>query len=609
MAIRKLRLIGVAGFALMLTFTLVGGAVAAKPEPAGGLRWIGVVAFDDTAVNEAAREAIVKGVGGVIEKDLEHLNMAIVLLPNVRMIEKEKGVRWVEADSYRYYHLDPPPPLQPLPWGVDRIDAEYAWTGSTGDGVNVAVLDTGIDTNHPDLAANLEGGYSAVNRDTTNVEDKNGHGTHVSGTIAALNNDFGVVGVGPAIDLYAVQISRGAIIRLTDILEGINWCVGTLGGDPDDDIQVMNMSYGGGYSKSEDDALQTAYEAGIVLVSSAGNEGGEPVTYPAALPQVIAVSATDRSDDIAWFSSTGSQVELAAPGVSIYSTYKGGSYETLSGTSMAGPHVAGVAALYIASNPGSTPEQVRLALQTSAEDLGATGKDNLYGYGLVDAENAVLGTTSGDNLPVAAVTDIAITAVTAVPESVMQGEPVEVSVTVENIGNQDVTTDINVTLTDDTDSVTIGTQTILGGLAADASTTLTFSWDTSSASPGDHTLTASHNFADDDASNDSRSTTVSVTEEAAVTVTSIDPNTMLAGTTISVTITGSGFVTGADVTFESGSGPAPTASNVFVVDANTITATVTAKSGGPPRNRVWDVRVTNPDGSPGVLPDGFTVAP
>jgi hypothetical protein len=393
MIIRKMRLIAVAGLVLMLTFGLAAGAVAAEPEPAGGLRWI--VQFEDE-VNWPAKQRILDNAGGVLEEELEALDMAIVFLPSkaaARGLHKEKGVRWVEEDSYKHYHL------QPKPWGVDRIDAEEVWPGNTGDGVNVAMLDTGIDTDHLDLAENLEGRYSAVNRDTSNVEDKNGHGTHTAGIIAALNNDFGVVGVGPAIDLYAVQISRGTRIRLSDILEGINWCIGTLSdSNPDNNIQVMSMSYGGGYSSAEASALKAAYEAGIVLVSSAGNASGGAVSYPAALDWVIAVSAVDKDDQIASFSSTGPDVELAAPGVSIYSTYKGGSYAALSGTSMACPHVSGVAALYIASNPGSTPEQVRLALQTSAEDLGATGKDNLYGYGLVDAENAVLGTTNGNNL-------------------------------------------------------------------------------------------------------------------------------------------------------------------------------------------------------------------
>jgi hypothetical protein len=247
-------------------------------------------------------------------------------------------------------------------------------------------------------------------------------------------------------------------------------------------------------------------------------------------------------------------------------------------------------------------------MNATADDLGDPGRDNLYGYGVVDAEEAVLGTQSGNDLASEAITDIAITAVDA-PSSVVQGDIVDISVTVENVGNQDVTSDITVTLNDDTDAVTIGIQTISEGLAAGASTTLTFSWDTGSASVGDHTLTASHDFSDDDSSNDSKSTTVSIVEEAAVTVMSIDPNTMKAGTTVEVTITGSGFVDGANVTLENGKGPAPAASNIVVVDANTITATITAKSGGPPQERIWDVRVTNPDGSSGVLVDGFTVTP
>jgi hypothetical protein len=267
---------------------------------------------------------------------------------------------------------------------------------------------------------------------------------------------------------------------------------------------------------------------------------------------------------------------------------------------MASPHVVGVAALVIASGI-SDAMGVRTKLQETADDLGASGKDSLYGYGLVDAAEA-----AASNVPF---TDIAITAVSA-PSSAIQDDVLDVNVTVENVGNQDVTNDINVTLTDDTDEVNINTQTISGGLIAGASTTLTYSWDTCSATLGDHTLTASHYFADDDASNDSNSTTVIVNEQTeGVTVTSIYPNTMQAATTKDVTITGSGFVGNAEVIFENGKGPAPTASEVIVVNANTITATVTAKSGGPPRDRKWDVRVTNPDGSSGVLEGGFTVTP
>lgn len=388
---KKIKLITAVGLSLVLSLMLVGGAVSASPEPAGKPSWTGIIAFDK-GVSQSGKDAIIRSAGGVSEKHLEALDMTIVSLPSqavAKGLEKAKGVLFVEEDSYQYYHD------QPLPWGINRIDAKLVWDSDiTGDGVNVAVLDTGIDTDHPDLALNLEGGYSCVNRDTSNIEDLNGHGTHTSGTIAALNNDFGVVGVGPDIDLYMVQLSKTGSIKITDIVEGINWCIATHSdGNFDNDIQVMSMSFGGGYSYSEDIALQNAYNHGIVLVASAGNSSGGAVGFPAALGCVIAVSAVDINDHIASFSSIGPQVELAAPGVSINSTYLGATYAPMSGTSMACPHVAGVAALVIAANPELSTPQVREILQITAEDIGLN--DYQQGYGLVDAEKAVIEATNG----------------------------------------------------------------------------------------------------------------------------------------------------------------------------------------------------------------------
>ncbi len=205
------------------------------------------------------------------------------------------------------------------------------------------------------------------------------------------------------------------------------------------------------------------------------------------------------------------------------------------------------------------------------------------------------------------VTDVAVTEVNA-PSSAVKGDVVAVKVTVKNVGNQDVTTAINVTLTEAPDGATFSPQTISGGLVAGASQTLTFSWDTTGASLGDHTLTATHDLSDDNAANNSMSATVTVSEEGVqeVNVTGISPDKMQAGTTISVTITGSGFVAGATVTFEDGKGLTPTASDVVVVDANTITATITAETDGPRRDR-WSLRVTNPDSSSDVLKKCFAV--
>ncbi|MFO8009149.1 MAG: CARDB domain-containing protein, partial [Candidatus Brocadiia bacterium] len=205
------------------------------------------------------------------------------------------------------------------------------------------------------------------------------------------------------------------------------------------------------------------------------------------------------------------------------------------------------------------------------------------------------------------VTDVAITGVSA-PSAATTGTTVDVNVTVANVGNQDVGSDIGVTLTDQTDAAIIGTQTVSGGLVPGASATLTFTWDTTGASLGDHVLAAAHDFADDNGTNDSDSATVNVTEESALAVTGIVPETMPAGGTVAVEISGAGFAAGAQVVFEGGNGPAPEATVDSLTDTS-IGATVAAKSGGPPRNRVWDVRVTNPDGSSAVLADGFTVTP
>ncbi len=383
--------------AILLGIFVSGGLVSAAPLPGGELGWKGIVQFE-AGTGPALKSALVRGVGGVVEKDLDALNMAIVNLPNeaaANGLAHAKGVLQVEADSIKTYCE------QSLPWGVNRIDADLVWNdpkGTRGAGVNVAVLDTGIDTNHPDLAANLADKYSCVNAITSNVEDLNGHGTHCSGIIAAVNNTVGVVGVGPEIDLYMVQISRKSTISETDIIEGINWCIATHRDiDPDNDIQVMSMSFGGGYSSGEADALETAYNEGIVLVAAAGNESGA-VIYPAALPNVIAVSATDSSDRFATFSNFGTAIDLAAPGVSIYSTYLNDGYATMSGTSMACPHVAGAAAMVIASGindnnrNGRINDDVEARLKETAEDIHLSVLQQ--GAGLVDVEKAVLGTVN-----------------------------------------------------------------------------------------------------------------------------------------------------------------------------------------------------------------------
>jgi subtilisin family serine protease len=279
-------------------------------------------------------------------------------------------------------------PAEVLPWGINRIDAELVWpSGNTADPIKVGIIDTGISKNHPDLLANIKGGVNTINP-FKSWNDDNGHGSHVAGIVAALDNDIGVIGAGPQINLYAIKVlDSGGSGFLSDVIEGIEWAI-------DNKMQVINMSLGTASDvPSLHDAVIAAKNAGIVVVAAAGNSGGA-VIFPAAYPEVIAVSATDQSDVLASWSSRGPEVDLAAPGVNIYSTYKGTGYATLSGTSMAAPHVTGSAALVLNTPVGAydangngkwDPDEVQKKLQDKATDLGVSGFDNLYGWGLVNA--------------------------------------------------------------------------------------------------------------------------------------------------------------------------------------------------------------------------------
>lgn len=305
--------------------------------------------------------------------------------PNIAYVELEQP-RYVQGKMIFQGKPGKVQPEQVLPWGVDRIDADEIWRKNEGEGVNVAIIDTGIDVDHPDLEVNIEGVFSAIPPNPYTVDDHYGHGTHVAGTIAAVNNEIGVVGVGPQIDLWIIRASAGGILKLTDLLESYQFCIDSwFDSDPNNDIQVMSMSFGGGYSQAEDEILQIAWNTGIILVAAAGNEGGD-VIYPAALPNVIAVSAVDIYDEITWWSNRGPEIDLAAPGSRITSTYLRGTYATWSGTSMATPHVSGAAALAIARRPKMTNEEIVELLFDRAEDLGNPGFDIYYGYGLVDAQ-------------------------------------------------------------------------------------------------------------------------------------------------------------------------------------------------------------------------------
>lgn len=300
-----------------------------------------------------------------------------------QQIARDPRVLFVSPDRLKQI-IAPPPgkgkgggggtqPPQQVPTGVDRIEVDKRFdlaNTTVSIGVEVAILDTGIDKDHPDL--NVLGGVNLTGGNPNNWNDGNGHGTHVAGTVAALDNDIGVVGVAPGAGLWAVKVcSNGGLCFSSDIIAGIDWVT-----ERADRIAVANMSLGG---PGEDDgncgltnndpehlAICNSVAAGVAYAVAAGNDAADASGFtPAAYDEVLTVSAiadfdgkggglgsptcrTDEDDTLANFSNFGADVDVAMPGVCILSTWNDGGYNTLSGTSMASPHGAGLLALYIA---------------------------------------------------------------------------------------------------------------------------------------------------------------------------------------------------------------------------------------------------------------------
>jgi subtilisin family serine protease len=321
---------------------------------------------------------------------------AIEQLPMVDYVEKD-----IMAKAF----------AQTLPTGINRIDGDLSSTRS-GNGAgsvdaDIAILDTGIDLKHSDLniyhqksfVTSSSGGWSSFfgsgkTTSTSTANDDNGHGTHIAGIAAAKDNSVGSVGVAPGAKLWAIKVlDKNGSGPLSTIIKGIDYVTSYA-----NQVEVANLSLGCECkSAALDTAINNSVKAGITFVVAAGNAGKDASSFsPANNPNVLAISAIGDSDGkcgakgtttgygnddtLTSFSNYGSVVDLAAPGAKIYSTYKGNSYATMSGTSMASPHVAGAAALYVASNPDDSPSTVRNALLNGGS-LSSTACDgNGHGY-------------------------------------------------------------------------------------------------------------------------------------------------------------------------------------------------------------------------------------
>ncbi len=356
-----------------------------------------IVVFQENFVSEPAQIGLLRGVGTVIIKRLPLINgMSVYLPPQAeKALKGRPEILRIDDDLVINAIVKPQPPPQPaqeLPWGVDRIDADLAWATTKGLAIKVAILDTGIDLDHLDLQANIKGNVNTINP-LKSGNDDNGHGTHVAGIVAAVDNTIGVIGTGPEIYLYAVKVlSKTGSGWLSDLIEGLDWCI-------NNKMQVINMSLGSSSdNQSFHDAITKTYQAGIIQVAAAGNNGGSggAITYPAKYSETIAISAVDKNDQIAVFSSYGPEIDLTAPGVDIKSTYNNGYYKILSGTSMACPHVSGTAALVLSTPVGTydldadgiwDPTEVKNKLQATAQDLYLLLEQQ--GAGLVKADSAI----------------------------------------------------------------------------------------------------------------------------------------------------------------------------------------------------------------------------
>ena len=414
----------------LMIAALTAATASATPAPKGTKRYI--VTFDAKA-KKADRDAALGKMSLKASKDIstdgdtdKEVSVSLVDVPagktlttqsakalssRIVSIEADRRVKWIESAQVSFQAAPMPsfngamaglnfgaakgivqnPMASAIAaqrkeetWGINRVHAPAAWPLTEGKGVKVAVIDTGIDTGHPELSGSVDGGYSAITKteNPADYQDDNGHGSHVAGTIAAKKDGKGVVGVAPKARLYAVKVlDADGSGNLSDVIDGIVWAA-------KNKMDVANMSLGAPVdSEAMKRAVRFARGSGVVVVAAAGNSGGS-VGFPGAYEDTIAVAASDSNDKLAGFSSRGPEVDFIAPGVDVLSAKMGGGFASYSGTSMAAPHVAGLAALavsqgYVGLNG---PDGVFAQLKKAATTLPTEGMTvEMQGAGMIDA--------------------------------------------------------------------------------------------------------------------------------------------------------------------------------------------------------------------------------
>lgn len=334
---------------------------------------------------------LVRQAGGKVIHEIPSIGALILEVSSgevdatIAELKKQEGVIYAEPNYYvEATDITPNDPEWGNQYNLAAIRAPAGWQLNTGAvWVTIAIIDSGVDLSHPDLFVRILPGYDFVNNDN-DPQDDNGHGTHVAAIAAASsNNAVGIAGVNWGANILPIKVlNASGNGTYANVAAGIVWAT-------DNGAQIINLSLGGGApSFVLSDAVDYAYNHGVILVASTGNAGAPAVLYPAAFDAVIAVGATDMTNAWAGFSNYGPEVDVVAPGVNIYSAYPDGGYGYRSGTSMAAPHVSGLAAI-LWGIPGNGPTNIRTIIESTAQDLGVPGWDEYFGYGLIQMDAAI----------------------------------------------------------------------------------------------------------------------------------------------------------------------------------------------------------------------------
>ncbi|PWK13437.1 S8 family peptidase [Tumebacillus permanentifrigoris] len=387
------KMVGALAAFAVLASVVPGMASAATAEQTVSKQEVKTKATDRVLVKVKAGKAAstIAARHGLSEKADLGGNWKVLNVPDGKVdqylatLKNDAEVEAVEADAYYTIDQTPNDPSYGSQWHLPKIQAPQAWditTGSTSR--TVAIIDTGVDLNHLDLASKIVAGYDFVNNDTV-AQDDHGHGTHCAGIAAALsNNATNTAGVDWNAKVMPVKVLNSAGSgSTTAITSGIRWAA-------DHGANVISMSLGGGsFSQAQQDAINYAYGKGVIIVAAAGNSSTSTKSYPAAYANVVAVASTTSTDAMSSFSNFGSWVDVAAPGSSILSLKLGGGTTTMSGTSMATPAVAGLMSLAWSKNLGYSNTTVINRVESTSDAISGTG--TYWTYGRVNAYRAVNG--------------------------------------------------------------------------------------------------------------------------------------------------------------------------------------------------------------------------